>query len=87
MLSFIIWLLLLVVLVMKGYYKTAAAIVLVPFVLLYGLIFIFASSVSSRSPFDNIPSRIVNIEGNANMNEITAIPIEYKTAIVQSALS
>ena len=86
MLSFILWLLLLVVLVMKGYYKTAAAIVLLPFVLIYGLIFALASGASGRSPFDNIPPRISmgSLEPLANMNEITALPIKYETGVISS---
>lgn len=85
MLLQILWLLFLIVLVIKGYYKTAAAIVLVPLVLVYGLIFVLAGA-SSRSSFDNIPSRVEmpQLQPFNNLNEVTALPIKYETSVITS---
>ena len=85
MLLQILWLLFLIVLVIKGYYKTAAAIVLVPLVLVYGLIFVLAGA-SSRSGFDNIPSRVEmpKLQPFGNLNEVTALPIKYETSVITS---
>lgn len=78
MLLQILWLLFLIVLVIKGHYKTVAAIVLAPLVLAYGLIFVLAGA-SRSSRFDNIPSRVEmsRLQPFANLNEVTALPIKY----------
>ena len=85
MLLQILWLLFLIVLVIKGYYKTAAAIVLVPLVLAYGLVFVLVGA-SSRSNFDNIPSRVElsRLQPFDNLNEVTALPIKYETSVITS---
>jgi hypothetical protein len=84
----ILWFLLLIVLVIKGYYKTVAAIILLPLVLIYGIIFLLAS----KSRFDNesTPSRFdmqsfhrfPNLQHFPNLNDITAVPIKYEPTII-----